>query len=347
MKLKSYCVLLVITLVLFTMISCKKEREDGLYAEILTDKGLMVAKLFYSDAPITVTSFIGLSEGTIKNAVKGEGIPFYNGLTFHRVEPNFVIQGGCPKGDGTGGPGYQFPDEINPQLRHHKPGILAMAKAGPNSNGSQFYITLNSLPTLDDKYTVFGELLEGLDVPGKIVKGDLIKSIRIVRVGKEASSFESKNDLFVEMVQQRFDKINDEIAIKLAEQEKVILEKWPQAEKTESGLMYIIQKQGEGATPETGDIVHAHYVGQLLDGTEFDNSRKRNEPIAFPVGEHRVIKGWDEALLSMRPGEQRLLLIHPKLAYGAQGAGNLIPPFSFLVFEVELVKIDRDRSRKK
>jgi len=324
------------------MSGCKKERENGMYAEILTDKGLMVAKLFYKEAPITVTSFVGLAEGTIQNSVKGLGIPFFNGLTFHRVEPNFVIQGGCPKGDGTGGPGYNFPDEYSQNLRHNKPGILAMAKAGPNTNGSQFYITLKELPQLDDKYSVFGELVEGFDIPAKIVKGDMIKSIKIMRFGEEAKSFKAETDSFKEIVQKRYMEIKAELEKKLIEQEQIIQEKWPETEKTESGLMYIIQKQGKGEKPTVGDIVFTHYVGTLLNGNEFDNSRKRNEPFSFPVGQNRVIRGWDEALLDMKLGEQRLLIIHPNLGYGAKGAGNVIPPYSYLVFDIELVKIEKN-----
>lgn len=337
-------VLLFVAVVLLT--SCQKNREDaltafgdGIYADILTDKGLMVARLFYKEAPITVTNFIGLSEGTIQNTSAQNGKPFYNGLTFHRVEPNFVIQGGCPKGDGTGHPGYNIPDEIHPGLHHDKAGILAMANAGPNTNGSQFYITLRDLPALDGKYTIFGEIIEGLDVAEKISKGDLIKSITISRIGEEAKSFKTDNDSFIQMVLNHKKK-------RIEEQEKRVLEKWPNSVKTESGLRYIIQKEGEGAKPKAGDIVSAHYIGTLLDGTEFDNSRKRNEPIVFPVGQGRVIKGWDESLMDMRPGESRLILLPPELAYGERGAGKLIPPNSFLVFEVELIKVETEEQRE-
>jgi len=334
----------MISCLLFTFLvnGCKEKRENGLFAEIETDKGIMVAKLFYHEAPITVSNFIGLSEGSIQNNVKGVGVPFYNGLTFHRVEPDFVIQGGCPKGDGTGTPGYIIPDEINPELKHNKPGILAMANTGfPNSGGCQFYITQKELPNLDGRYSIFGELVEGLDVIGKIEKGDLIKSIKIDRVGKEAVSFKVDNESFRKMVQEKLNEINAEIEKKLAEQEKLINEKWPETEKTESGLMFITLTPGHGPTPNAGDIVHVHYTGRLTDGTEFDSSKKRNEPIAFPIGENRVIKGWEEALQSMKTGEKRVLIVPPKLGYGSKRIANIIPPYSYLVFEVELINIEK------
>lgn len=329
------------------MVSCQKKREPGLYAEIQTDKGLMVAKLFYKEAPLTVLSFVGLAEGIIENTAKTPGTPFYDGLTFHRVEPDFVIQGGCPKGDGSGGPGYHIPDEFNPQLRHNKAGILAMANAGPHTNGSQFYITLKAVPSLDDRYSVFGELIEGLDIPAKIVKGDLIRTIKIIRVGAEAEAFKVNFDDFKQTVMQRYGELNAAGNNQIAEQAKLVQQKWPDAETTASGMKFIIQQPGQGDKPVSGDIVHAHYVGSLLDGTEFDNSRKSNEPISFPVGQNRVIRGWDEALMDMKIGEKRLLIIPPELGYGSRGAGNVIPPFSYLVFEVELIKIEKNTGGEK
>lgn len=326
---------------------CKKNRENGIYAEIETDKGTMVAKLFHQQAPITVSNFIGLAEGSIQNNAKEPGAPFYDGLTFHRVVPDFVIQGGCPKGDGTGNPGYNVPDEILPELKHGKPGILAMANAGlPHSNGCQFYITLKPLPDLDGRYSVFGELVEGLDVPGKIAKGDRIRSIKISRTGDEARSFKIDNPSFRAMLEKRYKQLSAEIENKIAAQEKKLQEQWPDLEKTESGLMYKTLKTGSGPVPEKGDTVHVNYVGRLADGTEFDSSLKHGKPISFPIGENRVIRGWEEALITMRPGEKRVLVIHPKLGYGAKGASNVIPPYSYLVFEVELMKIDKTTAKE-
>jgi peptidylprolyl isomerase len=327
-------------LAIFLANGCKKQLPDGLYAQIETEKGVLLFKLFYKETPITTTNFVGLAEGKIENKGKAKGVPFYNGLTFHRVEADFVIQGGCPKGNGSGGPGYFIPNEPHPQLSHNKAGILAMANSGPNQNGSQFYITLKATPDLDGRYTVFGELIDGLNVLPTIKVNDHIRSVTIIRVGAEANEFIVEDKNFQQLVLARFDEIQKKINEQIQEQASILFTKWPNTIKTESGLHYLIQKEGKGKKPAIGDTVQAHYVGTLFNGTEFDNSRKRNEPISFQVGMGRVIKAWDEALLDMKVGEQRLLLIPPALGYGARGGGGVIPPYSYLVFEVELVNFE-------
>jgi peptidylprolyl isomerase len=248
-----------------------------------------------------------------------------------------MIQGGCPLGSGTGGPGYKFPDEFDPSLKHDRPGILSMANAGPGTNGSQFFITHVPTPHLDNKHTVFGHVVSGQDVVNAITKGDTITSIEIIRVGDKAKSFKADQDAFDTQ-------LNDLDKVKAAKeqmrQEKemaMIKEKWPNIEKTDSGLMYQVENAGSGdAKPNPGDKISAHYTGMFLDGSKFDSSVDRGQPIEFPVGTGRVIKGWDEALLDMKKGEKRILVIPPDLAYGPSGRGP-IPPNSTLVFEVELV----------
>ncbi|HSK09595.1 MAG TPA: peptidylprolyl isomerase [Vicinamibacterales bacterium] len=175
----------------------KKESKlkPGTYAHFVTTEGDFTVRLFEKEAPKTVANFAGLAEGTIDPATgkPGKSKPFYNGLVFHRIIQGFMIQGGDPLGTGTGGPGYRFADEFHPKLRHSKAGILSMANAGPNTNGSQFFVTLGPTPHLDNKHSVFGEVVEGMDVVKKIgavktgagdrpVKPVVMKSVTIERV---------------------------------------------------------------------------------------------------------------------------------------------------------------------
>ena len=163
--------------------------QDGLYAKFNTSKGAITVALEYQKTPGTVGNFVALAEGNMENSAKPQGNPYYNGLKFHRVIPDFMIQGGCPQGTGTGNPGYQFDDEIHADLKHDGPGVLSMANAGPGTNGSQFFITHIETPWLDGKHTVFGKVSEGQEVVDAIAQGDVIESLDIVRVGAEAESF--------------------------------------------------------------------------------------------------------------------------------------------------------------
>ena len=313
----------------------EKTMNDGLYAKITTSKGDILLQLFYDKTPLTVINFAGLAEG--KLGLK-KGTPFYDGLSFHRVIANFMIQGGCPQGTGTGGPGYTFPDEFDPSLRHKGPGILSMANAGPGTNGSQFFITHVATPHLDGKHTVFGQVMEGQDVVNAIRQGDTIKHIEIIRVGKTAEAFKTDQQAFDDALMAKKAAVAKTQKEQHQDTENRIKERWPKAQKRASGLYTVLVKEGSGNAPATGTNIKVHYTGRLLANDQvFDSSRQRGEPIAFPVGTGRVIQGWDEALAAMKKGEQRILIIPPELAYGARGAGGVIPPNAWLVFDVELV----------
>ena len=312
----------------------KSKLKDGIYAIIHTDKGDIVLELEYKRCPMTVCNFVGLAEGTLNMA--DIGTPFYDGLNFHRVIKDFMIQGGCPKGDGTGGPGYRFPDEFNPELKHDGPGVLSMANAGPGTNGSQFFITHVATPWLDGKHTVFGHVLEGQDVVNNIEQGNRINSVEIVRIGAEAEAFDASGDAFATLVDsvEKREKEALKEARKRIEQE--IENRYPNTEITGTGLRYIITKNGFGTeSPKMGHPVKVHYQGQLLNGKIFDSSLVRKEPAVFNIGQ--VIEGWNEALMTMKKGEKRTLIIPPELGYGEYGYPGVIPPNSYLIFDVELL----------
>lgn len=312
----------------------KEKLENGIYAKIETEKGDILLSLEYKKCPMTVCNFIGLAEGELNVEEKGE--PFYDGLSFHRVIKDFMIQGGCPKGNGTGGPGYRFPDEFDSSLRHTGPGILSMANAGPNTNGSQFFITHVATPWLDGKHTVFGHVVEGQDVVNAIEQGDRINHVEIIRVGEEANAFDTSGESFSNYVEQ-VESAQAELVRK--EREKILKEidnRYPDKTTTASGLMYVVNKEGDGkGCPKYGQSVTVHYQGMLLNGKIFDSSIAREEPAVFRIGQ--VIEGWNEALQTMSKGEKRTLIIPPELGYGEYGYPGIIPPNSYLVFDVELL----------
>ena len=162
----------------------------GMFAEINTSKGKIVIELEYERTPITVANFIGLAAGKIKNSAKPEGTPYYDGLVFHRVIPDFMVQGGDPQGTGSGGPGYSFVDEFHKDLKHDRAGVLSMANSGPSTNGSQFFITHVPTAWLDNKHSIFGYVTEGQDVVNAIQQGDKIESMVIVRESEGAKAFD-------------------------------------------------------------------------------------------------------------------------------------------------------------
>lgn len=356
-----------------------KGAQDGIFAEMETSKGKIVLQLEYKKTPITVANFVSLAEGT-NNFVKQElrGKRYYDGLKFHRVINDFMIQGGDPLGNGSGDPGYKFKDEIT-DLKHTGPGILSMANAGAGTNGSQFFITHKDTPWLDGKHTVFGHVVSGQDVVNKIVQEDLINKVTIVRKGSEAKAFnatkifgdymanKAEDDKRIAAAEaEKRQKMAEEAAAKQREYDakfapvkKAKVDELAKiratATKSASGLEYKIVKASGGKKPEAGSQVFVHYAGYLEDGTLFDSSfagvneqygkfdsmraaQNGYQPFAFTAGKKDgLIPGFIEALEQMAIGDRIVAFIPSNLAYGARGAGNVIPPNSNIIFEIELL----------
>lgn len=320
------------------------EGKDGLFAIMETSRGSIVLELFYKEAPLTVTNFVGLAEGTLDAA---DGKPFYDGLKFHRVisvangdSQDFMIQGGDPRGNGTGGPGYQFINEIVDGLDFSKPGVLAMANAGPDTNGSQFFITIVPTTWLNGGYSIFGKVVndDSQKVVNKVLMGDEIKKITIVRQGEDAEKFTA--------TQADFDRINSEaktaraekMKAAMAETIKTIEKNFPGFEKDSNGIYYKTVKNGSGDKIGGRRNVAVEYKGYLIDGTVFDQSKGRG-PLEFTTAGGQMIPGFDIMVQDMKLGETRTIVIPPELAYGSSGAGGVIPGNAYIAFDVELVKV--------
>ena len=325
---------------------------DGIFAEMETSKGKITLQLEYQKTPITVANFISLAEGTnAMVAEKYKGKHFYDGLKFHRVIADFMVQGGDPLGNGSGEPGYKFKDEIT-DLKHTTGGILSMANSGPGTNGSQFFITHKDTPWLDGKHTVFGHVVSGMDVVNAIKQDDVITKVTIVRRGAEAKKFDAEkvfNGYFAGKADEEKKIAEAASAVKkakvasLAEVKKGIT-------KTASGLEYKIVSKGTGVKPADGTPVFIHYAGFLEDGSLFDTSYEEiakqygklqpgrpYSPIPSTAGQYQFVPGFNEGLNAMTIGDKAVLFIPSNLAYGEQGRGAIIPPNSTLIFEIELL----------
>jgi FKBP-type peptidyl-prolyl cis-trans isomerase len=308
--------------------------NNGIYAKFNTTKGTILVNLEFEKTPGTVGNFVALAEGNLENDIKSQGTPYYDGLKFHRVIPDFMIQGGCPQGTGTGNPGYKFDDEFHSDLKHDAPGKLAMANSGPATNGSQFYITHVPTPWLDGKHTVFGSVVEGQEIVDAIAQGDEITSLEIIKVGAIAEAFQA-----VEAFRTFEGSREKREAEEKAKQKELLDSVAVGYEETASGLRYQILQKGTGKKATKGAGVSVHYKGQLLDGTVFDSSYKRKQPIDFNVGLGQVISGWDEGIQLLQVGDKARFVIPSNLAYGAAGAGGVIPPDATLIFDVELMDV--------
>lgn len=304
--------------------------KEGVFAVLTTEKGQIVLNLFYKETPMTVSNFVGLAEGTL-DAAKGK--PFYDGLKFHRVISDFMIQGGDPRGNGTGGPGYKFPDEFVDGLIFDKPGKLAMANSGANTNGSQFFITHVPTEWLNYKHTIFGEVVDSdsQKVVDSVAQDDTIKSIKIIRLGKDAENFK--------VTQADFDKYIATFAEKQkAEYEKAVKEALEYYSKIAKKVKFEILKEGNGDKIGLPKQVAVHYKGYLEDGTVFDESTGRG-PLEFVTGAGQMITGFDAMVQDMKLGEKRKMTLPPETAYGDRGAGDVIPPNATIIFEVEVVSV--------
>jgi cyclophilin family peptidyl-prolyl cis-trans isomerase len=365
---------------------------EGIFAEIYTNKGKIALQLEYVKTPITVANFITLAEGKnefVTNDRKGK--PYYDGLKFHRVIANFMIQGGCPLGTGAGDPGYKFKDEFDPSLKHDKPGIFSMANSGPGTNGSQFFITHKDTPWLDNKHSIFGHVIEGQKVVDAIAQDDIIEKVIIVRKGKLAKDFNAEK-IFSEYMKMKPEldkkaaeeaKIKAEAAAKIEAErkqkeaeakviaDKEMKEKYglimaakvaemdalkAKAITTPSGLKYSILEKGSGVKPTDGKDIYVHYAGYLEDGSLFDSSYEKvnkmygkfdqnraiqngYQPFPFKYGSKSgLIPGFLEGINNMNFNDKAIFFIPANLGYGERGAGNVIPPNSNIIFEVEILE---------
>ncbi len=351
---KSKYLLPVLGAAIMTFTSCE-DKGDDLFAVIHTNKGDIKLELEYEKAPLTVMNFVGLANGTVKNDEKEAGIPYYDGLKFHRVIADFMIQGGCPQGTGSGDPGYKFPDEFHPDLKHDTIGILSMANSGPNTNGSQFFITHGPTPHLNNKHSVFGHVVEGFDILNAIEKGDDIVSVEIIASNKKSKDFIGSmnfEEFLKEQQEAAAKKVAAEQASKGKELEEFVAANYPNATKTASGLYYVITKEGKGPNAKAGQTIVADYTGKLMNGTVFDTSiesvaketgsynpnRPYDQKFEFPLGARRVIAGWDEGFQLLNKGAIATFIIPSELAYGPRAMGP-IAANSNLIFDVELIDI--------
>ncbi|MFS4469353.1 peptidylprolyl isomerase [Maribacter sp. 2210JD10-5] len=371
---------LVLTVLLFA--NCKTSQRadlgDGIFADIKTNKGDIIVKLTPGKTPVTVANFISLAEGENPFvSEKHKGKKYYDGLIFHRVMKDFMIQGGCPLGTGTGNPGYKFMDEFNDSLVHDKKGILSMANSGPDTNGSQFFITHKATPWLNNKHSVFGEVVEGIAVVDSIanikvaagnrpVDSVSMKTVEIIRNGKEAKKFDAVKIMteYFDGEEERLAAIEKEKQEKLAALNKIksdfaatIAKQKETAKTTPSGLKMTLLNKGSEEKPKVGQIINVDYAGYLEDGTMFDTSYSevaenygRLEEITrmhrgslVPLNltyspDMPMIPGFKEAVLSLNIGDKARFFIPSHLGYGEQGSGP-IPPNANLVFDIEITGV--------
>jgi len=362
----------IVILLAIAVISCKPTKyadlEDGMYANMETNKGSILLKLEFEKTPFTVANFVSLAKGTnnqVTDSLKGK--PFYNGIIFHRVIKDFLIQGGDPTGTGSGSPGYKFMDEFPKDqasellLKHDKKGILSMANSGPTTNGSQFFITHKETPWLDGKHTVFGKVVNGMSVVDSIIQNDTIKNVEIIKIGSAAKKFNAAKEFsnFYEIFEANL-LLNEAKVKKVIEKTLASFsENSAKAFEHTSGLKMTITNSSNGDFPQEGKKVKVNYAGYFTDGRLFDTNikvvaeaygvynhvkddSKGYTPYTVVYGpDAKLIAGFKEGLQEMRIGDSAMLFIPSHLAYGANGAGNVVPPNTDLVFVLELVGLEK------
>lgn len=359
---------------LFLAVGCNNHSnlKEGLYADIQTNNGNIIVELFYDKTPVTVANFVSLAEG--KNQFVSEnfkGKPYYNQTTFHRVIKDFMIQGGDPTATGTGSPGYNFSDEIVEGLTFNKVGLLAMANAGANTNGSQFFITQKETEWLNGKHTIFGEVVEGQEVVKNIseVKTNVndkpeadvvINKINIIRKGEAAKQFDAVK-IFTDYMNKITREKEEKEKIVKAQKEQFLTEikqQKEQAKELSNGVKVFVITDTKGGKKPKDDIhslVNVNYAGYLTDGTLFDTNvkeiaekfgkydinRDRNRGYtSFPMpysSQAELISGFKIALLSMKIGDKVRVFIPSKEGYGENGIQNVIPANSDLIFDIEII----------
>jgi peptidylprolyl isomerase len=342
-------------ILLFATVLPAQPHPDGLYAEIRTSKGLIVARLEPELTPLTVSNFVGLAEGSIGNTAFDVGQPYFDGTVFHRVVAGHVIQTGIPKSERARTPGYTIPNEIHARLSHNHAGALNMANAGPHTNGSQFCITLGDRAYLDGNYTVFGEVVEGMDVVMRIVQGDVVESVRIIRVGAKAEGFRPTTESFHALLDAALARVKEHAEKKRIAEREWIARNVPSAEvahagggETAAGAPLRVRYQGR----------QVRYVGQVLgrEGpalevtpfTSGEDGRPGDGATAQVFTAAKINPGLDRVLAGMKPGEHRVVVVPAELGYGRTGFyGPDIPgkrrfaisPDVILVYEIEALPL--------
>jgi len=364
-------VILGIAVLTLIFTGCKSSKyadlDDGIYADIQTSKGDILVQLHHKATPVTVANFVSLAEGVSPFVTENKkDKKFYDGIIFHRVMKDFMIQGGDPEGTGRGNPGYKFKDEFVDSLTHSGKGILSMANSGPKTNGSQFFITHKETPWLNGKHTVFGKVVNGIEVVDSIANVKVLAAnkpevdvvmnkVEIIRNGKEAKKFDAvqiMSNYFDEekAVTAAFDKMKTDLVAEFKADEI-------KTDLTDSGLRILKKENGSGEKPKIGQKVMVAYDGYLMqNGMLFDSSNaelaekfgilnpgRRDQGLYGPTPmeyspEAALAAGFREGLLTMNVGDKVRIFVPPHLGYGDKDYGP-IPGGSTMVFDLEITEI--------